>query len=105
MMRNLIRAALVGAATVTGAFTLVCRNQTTALEHLHELEKMQRDKNEETSRLLTSDCVATRAYAQDLRARDTEWYNRETAILEAWLYGPRYRQLGFVPFPDYAQVK
>lgn len=42
----------------------------------------------------------------ELQAKeDALWYKREKEILKQWLKRPFYRQIGFVPSPDFANVK
>jgi hypothetical protein len=96
-------AGAVGVIGFATAWGLAAQGRAMAWDHVLRLRqmKMQNDQNYELIRKVHGNA----SFAVQRRKDGDAWFEREVAIQEAWLKRPFYRQLGLVPFPDYAGTK
>lgn len=106
-MSKFVLPTIITAATSIGGASLIalqgrqeCRKNIKKLDKINEMLNVER-----TEAYGEAKTAKQREYLDLQRDEDALWYKREKTIQEEWLKRPFYKQLGFTPFPDYANVK
>lgn len=102
---------LIQVASSTAIFAVIGnviahQGRRQAREYIVRLDEMQQSYESKTKEDYSeAKTDKQREYLDKRSQEDRHWHARERAIQEEWLARPFYRQLGFVPFPDFANTK